>query len=144
MPETQAPPGLPLRSQGEEKCSHVVAGVLRDARGWVLLARRTEGRDLAGLWEFPGGKVEPGETPEDALARELREELGIEAVAGAAVACVEMDYPGKRLRLDVREAAFSGSPRGLEGQALAWVPLHRLRDYPMPPADVPVVDALLG
>jgi 8-oxo-dGTP diphosphatase len=122
---------------------HVVAGVLRDARGRILLARRTEGRDLAGLWEFPGGKVEPGESPEDALVRELREELGISAAVGASVIRVQMAYPDKQLLLDVREVAFSGHPRGLEGQALAWVPLHKLPDYPMPPADVPVVEELL-
>ena len=122
---------------------HVVAGVLRDARGRILLARRTEGRELAGLWEFPGGKVEPGESPEDALVRELREELGIEAVVGAPVACVPLESPGRRLLLDVREVAFRGLPRGLEGQALAWVPLRKLVDYPMPPADLPVVAELL-
>ena len=125
------------------KQDHVVAGVLRDARGRVLLARRTEGRDLAGLWEFPGGKVEPGESPEDALVRELREELGIEATVGAPVSCVPLETPAKRLLLDVREVAFSGQPRGLEGQALAWVPLRKLADYPMPPADVPVMEELL-
>ena len=123
---------------------HVVAGVIRDARGRILLARRTEGRDLSGAWEFPGGKVEPGETPEAALARELREELGIDAVAGAAVIEVPQRYPHKRLRLDVREiASWSGTPRGLDGQALAWVPPHKLVEYPMPPADRPVVAALL-
>ena len=120
-----------------------MAGVLRDADGRVLLARRPEGREMAGLWEFPGGKVEPGETPENALARELREELGIDATVGAAVACVALETPGKRLLLDVREAAFVGHPRGLEGQALVWVPLCKLGDYPMPPADVPVVAELL-
>jgi 8-oxo-dGTP diphosphatase len=122
---------------------HVVAGVLRDARGRILLARRTEGRELAGLWEFPGGKVEPGETPEDALVRELREELGVDATVGAPVACVPLETPGRRLVLDVRDVAFTGQPRGLEGQALAWVPLRKLADYPMPPADLPVVEALL-
>ena len=138
------PPNLPPLAQGEEKIIHVVAGLIRDARGRVLLARRTEGRDLSGLWEFPGGKVEPGETPEAALARELREELGIEAVPGAPLIEVPQRYPHKRLRLDVREvASWSGVPRGLDGQALAWVPLQRLSDYPMPPADRPVVAALL-
>ena len=140
----QPPPNLPLPGKGEEKIVHVVAGVIRDARGRVLLARRTEGRDLSGLWEFPGGKVEPGESAEAALARELREELGIAATVGARLIEVPQRYPHKRLRLDVRDiAAWSGTPRGLDGQALAWVPPRKLADYPMPPADRPVVAALL-
>lgn len=122
---------------------HVVAGVLRDARGRVLLARRIAGRDLAGLWEFPGGKVEPGETPEAALVRELREELAVEVTVGAQVASVAWSGPDKQLLLDVHEVVHLGTPRGVEGQALAWVPLHKLSDYPMPPADRPVVEALL-
>lgn len=122
---------------------HVVAGVISDARGRILLARRTEGRDLAGLWEFPGGKVDPGETPEQALVRELREELGIEARVGEAVIVVPQQYPHKRLRLDVRRiAAWSGLVKGLDGQALAWVPEHKLASYQMPDADRPVVAAL--
>ena len=121
----------------------VVAGVIRDKRGRILLARRTEGRDLAGLWEFPGGKHEADETSETALKRELHEELGIEIELGAPLICVPQAYPHKRLRLDVHEVrSWRGSVRGLEGQALAWVPPHKLVDYPMPPADVPVVAAL--
>jgi 8-oxo-dGTP diphosphatase len=122
---------------------HVVAGVIQDARGRILLARRTRGRDLAGLWEFPGGKVDPGETPEQALIRELREELGIDAVLGDALICVPQQYPHKRLRLDVRRiASWRGAVQGLDGQALAWAPSHKLMSYPMPPADRPVVAAL--
>ncbi|WP_242524986.1 Nudix family hydrolase [Lysobacter changpingensis] len=122
----------------------VVAGVIRDARGRVLLARRTEGRDLAGLWEFPGGKHEPGESAEAALARELHEELGIEVDIGAPLINVPQRYPDKRLRLDVRViAAWRGHARGLEGQALVWVPPQKLASYSMPPADRPVVAALL-
>lgn len=122
---------------------HVVAGVIADVRGRILLARRTEGRDLAGLWEFPGGKVDPGETPEQALVRELREELGIEARVGEAVIEVPQRYPHKRLRLDVRRiASWTGSVKGLDGQALAWVPPHKLASYAMPDADRPVVAAL--
>lgn len=122
----------------------VVAGVIRDARGRILLARRTAGRDLAGRWEFPGGKREPGESPEAALVRELREELGIEAEAGAHLITVPQAYPGKRLRLEVRHVdVWRGSVRGLEHQALAWVPPAKLASYDMPPADVPVVAALL-
>ncbi len=123
----------------------VVAGVIRDARGRVLLARRTEGRDLAGLWEFPGGKREPGESAEAALIRELREELGIDVEIGAPLIAVPQRYPHKRLRLDVRRIASwrGGAPRGLDGQALAWVPPAKLAGYAMPPADRPVVAALL-
>jgi 8-oxo-dGTP diphosphatase len=122
----------------------VMAGVIRDPRGRILLARRTEGRDLAGLWEFPGGKREPGESAEGALARELHEELGIEVEIGAPLIAVPQQYPHKRLRLDVRIISrWRGSAKGHEGQALAWVPPHKLPDYPMPPADRPVVAALL-
>ena len=122
----------------------VLAGVITDPRGRVLLARRTEGRDLSGLWEFPGGKREPGETPEAALARELNEELGIVPEIGSAVIAVPCRYPHKRLRLDVRRVdAWQGTPKGLDGQALAWVPPHKLTSYAMPGADRPVVAALL-
>ncbi len=123
---------------------HVVAGVIRDALGRILLARRTTGRDLAGLWEFPGGKVEPGESPETALTRELHEELGIQVRVGAPFIRVPQQYPDKRLVLDVREIdSYRGTPRGLDGQALAWAPAHKLANYPMPPADRPVVAAVL-
>src|SRR5688572_5516121 len=122
----------------------VLAGVITDASGRILLARRTEGRDLAGLWEFPGGKRERDETPEAALARELAEELGIQIDIGEPVIAVPQAYPHKRLRLDVRHvSAWRGTPRGHEGQALAWVPRHKLPSYAMPPADRPVVAALL-
>ena len=121
----------------------VVAAAITDPRGRVLLTRRTVGRDLAGLWEFPGGKIEPGETPEQALIRELQEELGIQVQPGAHLITVPQAYPIKRLRLDVRMvSAWMGVPRGHEGQALAWVPLHKLASYAMPPADIPVVAAL--
>ncbi|GAB1594503.1 Nudix family hydrolase [Lysobacter claricitrinus] len=123
---------------------HVVAGVIRDVRGRVLLARRTEGRDLAGLWEFPGGKCEPGETPEQALARELHEELGIDVRVGVPLIRVPQQYPDKSLVLDVRLVdGWTGAARGLEGQALVWVPPDKLARYDMPPADRPVVAALL-
>jgi 8-oxo-dGTP diphosphatase len=122
----------------------VMAAAITDARGRVLLARRTEGRDLAGLWEFPGGKREPGESPEQALVRELREELGIDVQVGPPLIAVAQQYPNKRLRLDVRQVTqWQGIPRGHEGQALAWVPREKLVGYAMPPADRPVVAALL-
>ena len=122
---------------------HVVAAVISDVRGRILLARRTEGRDLAGQWEFPGGKCEPGETAEQALVRELQEELGITVQVGEALVNVPQQYPDKRLRLDVRRVtAREGTPRGHEGQALAWVAPDKLIRYPMPPADRPVVAVL--
>ncbi|HYG05853.1 MAG TPA: Nudix family hydrolase [Stenotrophomonas sp.] len=122
---------------------HVVAGVIRDARGRILLTRRTETRDMPGLWEFPGGKREPGESSAEALVRELHEELGIEAEVGDWLMEVPQRYPDKRLRLEVRQVVgWKGQPRGREGQALTWVPPERLTRYSMPPADVPVVAVL--
>jgi 8-oxo-dGTP diphosphatase len=122
---------------------HVVAGVIQDPRGRILLARRTAGRDLAGLWEFPGGKVDAGETPEQALARELHEELGIRIASSAPLIAVPQAYRNKRIVLDVRKvSAWTGSATGREHQALAWVPPAKLAIYPMPPADRPVVAAL--
>lgn len=137
------PPAGPPQTGAAGDPVDVVAGVITDARGRILLARRTEGRDLAGLWEFPGGKREPGESAEAALIRELREELGIDVDLGAPLIAVPQRYPHKRLRLDVRRiAAWRGSVKGHEGQALAWVPPHKLGSYAMPPADIPVVAAL--
>ena len=139
-PEARSPCNAP----GDATLVEVVAGVISDAHGRILLARRTEGRDLAGLWEFPGGKREHGETSESALVRELDEELGIEVELGPPLISVRQQYPHKRLRLDVRcIASWRGTPKGHEGQALAWVPRRKLASYAMPPADRPVVAALL-
>ncbi len=122
---------------------HVVAGVLRDTRGRILLARRTEGRDLAGAWEFPGGKLEPGESPAKALERELFEELGIHIGSIEPLICVPQRYASKSIMLDVYTVlSYTGKPIGREKQALAWSPLEKLISYPMPPADKPVVAAL--
>jgi 8-oxo-dGTP diphosphatase len=141
---TPHPQALPSDAMGPLRHVEVVAGVIRDPLGRVLLARRTEGRDLAGLWEFPGGKHEPDESAEQALARELHEELGIDVDIGAPLINVPQRYPDKRLRLDVRTiAAWRGHARGREGQALVWVPPQKLPSYAMPPADRPVVAALL-
>jgi len=117
--------------------------VLLDARGRILLARRTAGRDLAGAWEFPGGKLERDETPLQALDRELNEELGIHVHAAEPLISVPHAGNGKRIVLDVyRITSFGGKPKGREKQALAWAPPEKLATYPMPPADRPVVAAL--
>ena len=131
------------RMPSPKRSIHVVAGVITDARGRILLNRRTENRDMPGLWEFPGGKREQGETSEQALVRELREELGIEAEVGDWIMDVPQLYPDKHLRLEVRHIrSWKGSPRGREGQAITWVAPDRLSRYSMPPADLPVVAAL--
>lgn len=111
----------------------------------MLLGRRMEGRDLAGAWEFPGGKVDRGETALGALARELDEELGIDIdpASCSELIAVPFAYAHKRIVLDVyRVAAFEGTPRGREKQALAWAPPAALDAYSMPAADRPVVAAL--
>ena len=124
---------------------HVVAAVLRDVRGRILLARRTAGRDLAGAWEFPGGKVESNETPLQALARELHEELGIRIGPAEPFIAVPQAYPTKRIVLDVYTVtAYEGTPKGREKQARAWSPPEKLGSYPRPPADRPVVSALVA
>ena len=118
---------------------HVVAAVLRDARGRVLLAQRPAGKAHAGLWEFPGGKLEPGEDALAALSRELDEELGIEVVAARPLIAI----PHGRIVLDVWEVpAFAGCLHAREGQALAWIAPAVIDVATMPPADRPVVTAL--
>jgi len=123
----------------------VVAVALVDADGRVLLARRPEGKAMAGLWEFPGGKLHHGETPEAALVRELREELAIDTRSSclAPIAFASHPYPDFHLLMPLYVCrVWRGDPRPLEGQELAWVRPARLRDYPMPPADEPLVAAL--
>ena len=123
----------------------VSAVALIDADGRVLLAQRPEGKSLAGLWEFPGGKVEPGETPEAALIRELREELGIETKASclAPLTFASHSYDDFHLLMPLFACRrWEGIAIGNEGQALAWVRPERLRDYPMPPADLPLIPIL--
>ena len=123
----------------------VVAVALIDLDGRVLLAQRPEGKSMAGLWEFPGGKVEPGETPEGALIRELREELGIDTEASclAPLAFASHAYDGFHLLMPLFACRrWQGIPRGREGQALAWVAARDLRGERMPPADRPLVAIL--
>jgi 8-oxo-dGTP diphosphatase len=124
----------------------VVAVALVDADGRVLIAQRPEGKQLAGLWEFPGGKLEPGERPEDALIRELREELGIEVKAAclAPLTFASHAYSDFHLLMPLFVCRrWDGFVQSREGQALKWVRAKALRDYPMPPADAPLIPHLV-
>jgi mutator protein MutT len=122
---------------------HVVAGVLTDAEDRVLLAQRPEGKHLAGGWEFPGGKLERGETRFEALARELKEELGIEVAAARPLICARHRYAEREILLDVWVVtAFRGEPAGLDGQALRWCARADLPAAKLLPADRPIVTAL--
>ena len=123
----------------------VAAVALIDPDGRVLLAQRPEGKSLAGLWEFPGGKVEPGESPETALIRELHEELGIETKSSclAPLTFASHAYEAFHLLMPLFVCRrWEGIVQGREGQALAWVRPNDLRDYPMPPADLPLIPIL--
>jgi 8-oxo-dGTP diphosphatase len=125
----------------------VVACALVDADGRVLLAERPAGRSMAGLWEFPGGKVEIGERPETTLIRELKEELGIvvEEACLAPLTFASHAYPDFHLLMPLYVCRrWSGIATAQEGQRLAWVRPSRLRDYPMPPADEPLIAHLMG
>lgn len=124
----------------------VVACALLDADGRVLIAQRPEGKSLAGLWEFPGGKVEPGESPEAALIRELAEELGVvtQQACLAPLTFASHAYDDFHLLMPLFVCRrYEGSPASREGQALKWVRAGALRDYPMPPADVPLIAHLV-
>ena len=123
----------------------VAAVALVDVDGRVLLAQRPEGKTMAGLLEFPGGKVEPGETPEAALIRELHEELGIDTWHSclAPLTFASHGYDDFHLLMPLFVCRkWQGQPHAQEGQTLAWVAPNRLRDYPMPPADVPLIPIL--
>jgi 8-oxo-dGTP diphosphatase len=122
---------------------HVAVGVILDGADNILLTRRAVDSHQGGLWEFPGGKVEEGESLRSALARELREELGIEIGATHPLLEVRHDYGDKRVLLDVHVIRdFSGDAEGLEGQPLAWVPVDELARYEFPAANEPIVEAV--
>ncbi len=123
----------------------VTAVALIDMDGRILLAQRPEGKSLAGLWEFPGGKVEAGETPEAALIRELREELGIDTKESclAPLTFASHSYDDFHLLMPLFACRrWQGIPTPREGQTLAWVRASDLRNYPMPPADIPLIPIL--
>jgi 8-oxo-dGTP diphosphatase len=123
----------------------VAACALVDVDGRVLIAQRPPGRSMAGLWEFPGGKIEPGERPEQTLIRELKEELGIEVTEPclAPLTFASHAYPDFHLLMPLFVCRrWTGTPTPLEGQALKWVKPNALRDFPMPPADLPLISHL--
>ncbi|MBB2822350.1 UNVERIFIED_ORG: 8-oxo-dGTP diphosphatase [Rhizobium esperanzae] len=135
----------PLIQCNGRKILLVVACALIDADGRILLAQRPEGKSLAGLWEFPGGKVEPGETPEETLVRELEEELGIKTKIAclAPLTFASHSYETFHLLMPLYICRrYEGIAQGREGQALKWVRAQALRDYPMPPADEPLIPML--
>ena len=123
----------------------VSAVALIDPEGRVLLAKRPPGKSMAGLWEFPGGKVEPGETPEAALIRELQEELGINTWSSCLAPLTFASHAYETFHLLMPLFAcrrWEGIPTPQEGQNLAWIKPNHLRDYAMPPADLPLVAIL--
>ena len=124
----------------------VAAAALVDADGRVLIARRPDDKQLGGLWEFPGGKVEPGERPEAALIRELKEELSIDVTEAclAPLTFASHAYEHFHLLMPLYVCRrWKGMARGVEGQELAWVRPVKLRDYAMPPADIPLIAHLI-
>ena len=124
---------------------HVAAGVIRRSDGHVLIAKRPLDKHQGGLWEFPGGKVEVGESPRAALARELWEELALRVVRCAELMQVVHAYPDKTVQIDVWTVDdIAGTPLGNEGQVVAWVPLSRLNEYPFPAANQDILARLLA
>ena len=143
-PERGGPPESPERSEGHaENQGHidVVAAVIERA-GRILIARRLAGSHLGGLWEFPGGKRQPGETPEAALVREVREELDAAVTVGELLDDVEWTYPEKTVRLLFFRCALRDEPRAAEGQEIAWVAPAELDRYEFPPADGRLIERL--
>jgi 8-oxo-dGTP diphosphatase len=123
----------------------VVAAVIRDDAGRVLISRRPEGRHMGGLWEFPGGKIDAGEAPAEALVRELREELGLGVTVGAPITFAVHEEPGLRILLLFYDARVThGVATANEGQGYRWVAASELPRYPMPPADGELVARLAG
>ena len=123
----------------------VVAAVIRDSEDRVLLTQRPTDRHMGGLWEFPGGKIDDGEGPAEALRRELDEELGIEVEVEQPVTFAVHEETGLRILLLFYSARIlSGTPHGHEGQPVRWVPVSELLSYPTPPADAQLVSRLVG
>jgi 8-oxo-dGTP diphosphatase len=129
----------------EVKSFTVVAAVIRDVQGRILLTRRPHGRHMGGLWEFPGGKVNDGEPPEAALVRELAEELGVTIEIEGPITFATHDEPGMQILLLFYAARIcDGVPHPHEQQAIEWVAPRRLGEYPTPPADAELVRRLMS
>jgi 8-oxo-dGTP diphosphatase len=127
------------------KMIHVAGAVIQNAQGEILCALRSAGMSMPGLWEFPGGKLETGESPQSCLVREIKEELGCEIEVGGMIADVEHDYPSIRVHLMTYFAAIvSGVPEAREHERLEWLPASRLRELEWAPADLSTVDKLLS
>jgi 8-oxo-dGTP diphosphatase len=138
MPNT-----VPDKSSTPRKRVHVAVGVISDGGTRILVARRAQDAHQGGLWEFPGGKVEPGESVQDALRRELLEELAIEVRHCEPLLAIEHDYVDKSVLLDVWWIdAFDGEPEGREGQPLRWADVGELRGLEFPAANVPIITAI--
>ena len=122
----------------------VVAALVRDEVGRILLSRRREDQPMGGLWELPGGKVEEGEAPSEALRREIEEELGVSCAVGEIFDVVFHRYPAFDVLLLVYWCDLDGAPRAVQVAQLAWVPPERLRGYRVLPADEPLIERLAG
>ncbi|OYD25520.1 8-oxo-dGTP diphosphatase MutT [Oceanimonas baumannii] len=132
-------------STDTKKAVLVAVGVIENAAGDIFVCRRGESQHQAFKWEFPGGKVEDGETVPQALARELEEEIGIQVSDCAPFMRIEHDYGDKQVTLDIRKVtAFTGEPHGREGQPSRWVPVSELSGYDFPAANSPIVAKLQG
>ena len=129
---------------GSENRLHVVVGVLSNNIDQVLVQQRRPGTPKSGMWEFPGGKVEQGERPEDALGRELKEELGVQVLALTPLTVVTHDYDHARVYLEIFLVdSFDGEVSGIEGQATAWTELERIEEFDILPAVPPIVTAVM-
>ena len=134
---------MPNTAPESKPSIHVAVAVLLNDAGWVLITRRNEKQHQGGLWEFPGGKVEPGESVAMALSRELQEELAVTPTSSDPLLRVQHDYGDREVLLDVHcIRAWEGEPRGLEGQPLAWVSPTALADFDFPEANRPIAKAL--
>jgi 8-oxo-dGTP diphosphatase len=134
---------MAVQLRAESSVVKVVAAALYDAHGRVLIAERPPGKHMAGRWEFPGGKIEPGESEAEALSRELREELGVEVASAHPLLALNHDYAERRVEISLWIVErYSGQPRGLDGQKLKWVRPQGLPDEDVLEADRPFIEAL--